>query len=226
MTLDKTCNMYSVLSFFIFKPFYCLTETVQNLQIGYHVKNMRFCFPGCHTCILNVMTTFGWDCPKRPINRGLKMSAATEVGLNVLLKVMGTWTLWIRRQCSRNKLYGRGRPLPPLPLRPLPSPPTRLGREMNYSLGSREQVCARLRLIKSDVLSLGQLHSNQPGQFAVVVTSLFNYTSVSMKIYMLCWPQSRRVMPLGKIEKVRGFVADKRCRYTEHHICFHWWPRV
>ena len=112
--------------------------------------------------------------------------AATEVGLNVPLKVTGTWTLWIRRQCSRNKLHGRGRPLPPLPLRPLPPPPIRPGREMNYSLGSREQVCARLRLIKSDVLSLGQLHSNQPGQFAVVVTSLFNYTSVSMKIYMLC----------------------------------------
>ena len=92
--------------------------------------------------------------------------------------------------------------------------PARPGREMNYSLGSREQVCARLRLIKSDVLSLGQLHSNQPSQFAVVVTSLFNYTSVSMKIYMLCWPQSRRVMLLGKIEKVPGFVADKRCRYT------------
>ena len=105
---------------------YFHTETVQNLQNELSCqKHVILFLSTVNHAFLNIMTTFGWDCPKRPINCGLKMSVATEVGLNVPLKVTGTWTLWIRRQCSRNKLHGRGRPLPPLPLRPLPPPPTR-----------------------------------------------------------------------------------------------------
>ena len=85
--------MYSVLSFILFKPFYCLTETVTKFTNRVPCPKHVILFLSTVThAFLNIMTTFGWDCPKRPINRGLKMSAATEVGLNVPLKVTGTWT--------------------------------------------------------------------------------------------------------------------------------------